>query len=298
LAFTSAIAGCAQEGGGRAQAAVAVAGCPVCSRPQGIGAVLSAAVIEASGLAVSATYADVLYTHNDSGDVPRFFAMTRTGGDLGGIVVTGAGQIDWEDMAVGPCAGGAGSCLYFADFGDNMMQRAVYALYRTPEPAKIGSGVPHEPLLAEIFPFMYPDGSRNAETLLVHPATGAVTVLTKVHQGASPVFEVPMPLTPGRAATLIRAGEIAPPAGMPRYTGGAVHPKGRGVLLRTYTNLLFHPMREGETVAQALAGAPCEVPVADEAQGETVAWLPSGDAYITLSEGEGATIYRVTCSWP
>ncbi|MCC6556946.1 MAG: hypothetical protein IT372_28670 [Polyangiaceae bacterium] len=272
----------------------------MCAAPRGAGAVLGAEVTETSGLAASAIHADVIYLHNDSGDSPRFFAMTRSGGDLGAFDLAGAEAVDWEDMARGPCAPGAAasSCLYLADFGDNRRKRGACALYRVPEPPQVGAGRPAGPIAAEVLPFEYPDGSHDAEALLVHPVTGEISIVTKVHSGASRIFTFPAPLAPGRRVTLLPAGEIAPPQGSPRYTGGDVHPQGKGVLMRTYTHVFFHPMREGQTVAQALAGAPCALPVAEEEQGESIAWLRSGDAYVTVSEGRGAPIQLVSCAWP
>jgi hypothetical protein len=298
--FAAVIAGCAEErGGGRAAApAIATVGCPLCGAPDSIGAMMGAAMTETSGLAVSAAHTDVLYSHNDSGDSARFFAMTWSGGDLGTFQVAGADAYDWEDVAMGPCAAGkAGRCLYFADFGDNQTKRSSYALYRVQEPAQVGAARAQEPVPSEPLPYVYPDGSHNAETLLIHPKTGVITVVTKVSHGASPIYEFPMPLAPESAVTLVRVGEVAPPVGIARFTGGDVHPEGKGVLLRTYTHLFYYAMREGQTVAEALGGAPCVMPVAEEAQGEAVAWLPSGWGYLTMSEGEGASMHRVTCAW-
>jgi len=50
-----------------------------------------------------------------------------------------------------------------------------------------------------------------------------------------------------------------------------------------------------QTVAQALAGPACEVPTADEQQGESIAWLKSGTGYMTVSEGLGSDIHVVEC---
>ena len=65
---------------------------------------------EASGLAASRRHAGVVYTHNDSGDGPRVFALSAADGALLGEYEVrgrpGAAAVeahDWEDMAVGPC---------------------------------------------------------------------------------------------------------------------------------------------------------------------------------------------------
>jgi len=57
---------------------------------------------EASGIAASRKNEDVLWTHNDSGDTNRIFAFDTQGRHLGFYIIKGAGNRDWEDMAVGP----------------------------------------------------------------------------------------------------------------------------------------------------------------------------------------------------
>ena len=58
---------------------------------------------EASGLAASARYPGVLYTHNDSGDSARFFMMDETAKVIAEMRLPGATAVDWEDIALGPC---------------------------------------------------------------------------------------------------------------------------------------------------------------------------------------------------
>lgn len=270
--------------------------CPVCSPAESRGALLGSAIDEASGIAVSAAHPGVFYVHNDSGDTARFFAITQVGVDLGAFSLQGASAFDWEDMALGPCSPGGPTCLYFADTGDNRRQRSNSVIYRLPEPAVIDAS--KNTLACDALPFVFPDGAHDAEALLVHPTTGVITIVTKVKTGTSPVFELPMPLTPGQTVTAVRVGEVEPPRGSPRFTAGDVHPQGKGVLLRTYTHLFYYPMAPGETVAHALLGRPCEMPVADEKQGEAVAWMPSGNGYVTVSEGVGAALNVVTCAAP
>ena len=57
-------------------------------------------IAESSGLAVSRAYTDTFWTHNDSGDEARFFAISSGGDDLGTIRLTGANANDWEAMTI------------------------------------------------------------------------------------------------------------------------------------------------------------------------------------------------------
>ena len=87
---------------------------------------------ESSGLGISRTYGGVIWTHNDSGDRPRFFAIDSTATILATFDVAGAGARDWEAMELGPCPGQSdASCLYMADFGDNSFQRESVTITST-----------------------------------------------------------------------------------------------------------------------------------------------------------------------
>jgi hypothetical protein len=93
------------------------------------------AIAESSGLVRSRRHEGVFWTHNDSGDAPRIFAITAEGRLLGEFAVEGARNRDWEDIA----ADEAGN-LYLGDFGNNWNERRNLVVYRIPEPDPFGSG--------------------------------------------------------------------------------------------------------------------------------------------------------------
>lgn len=264
--------------------------CPVCSAPSSTGKLADSALNEISGVVASIAHPGVFWVHNDSGDTARFFAIDATGKRLATFTVMGAQAIDWEDIARGPCP--LGTCLYLADIGDNSEKRKSYTVYRVPEPKTLSDAA----VGADRIDFSYPDGSHNAETFLVHPATGAFTIVTKVLIGASSIFESPLPLTPGVPMILKDVGGVKPPSGNILFTGGDVHPSGKGVILRTYQSLWYYPMAPGGSVGAALAGVPCSVPVANEGQGEAVGFLADGKGYLTIGEGVGVSVNRSTCT--
>lgn len=267
--------------------------CPVCSEPKAAAALGIEALQETSGLAASKIHKDLWYAHNDSGDSPRVFAMSADGQLKATFALGGAFASDWEDMARGPCQDPKASCIYVADMGDNKKQRNDYKLYRFAEPEREPSA--EIAITPERFDIRYPDGAHNAEALLVHPVTGHITIVTKTNEGPSPIYEFTQALSAGTTIELKKVGEIAAPKGSERFTGGAVHPNAKGILLRTYSSLWYYPMSEGQSVAQAISGPACALPVADEAQGETVEWLADGSGYLTISEGVRVPINRVDC---
>ncbi|MBM4362412.1 MAG: hypothetical protein FJ104_07005, partial [Deltaproteobacteria bacterium] len=249
-----------------------------------------AAVTELSGLAASHAHPGVFYAHNDSGDSARFFAFALDGAELGTFNVQGLAARDWEDVDIGPCP--TGTCLFFADFGDNAVARTDCRIIRVAEPSvSVGSPVGTVSVTYDRFDFTYPDGSHNAETLLVHPRTGDLYVVTK-QSGTSQVFRMPSPGAPGASQVLTAVGTL-PLGGTTLATGGSIHPCGDRFLLRTYGTLLEYvatgPFETAFTVA------PRSVPVAGEPQGEAVTYLADGRGYLTVSEGASPALNLASC---
>jgi hypothetical protein len=89
----------------------------------------AAAIAECSGIVHSRQYPGVFWVHNDSGDMPRLFAVDLEGTLLREVHATGADNVDWEDIA----ADDRGH-LYIGDFGNNRNTRTDLVIYVIEEP--------------------------------------------------------------------------------------------------------------------------------------------------------------------
>jgi hypothetical protein len=251
------------------------------------------ALDESSGLAASPTQPGVFWTVEDSDGGPFLHALGTDGAALGRWLVAGAENRDWEDLAAGFAPDGT-PVLWIADTGDNAGTRTDAALYRVPEPpvdpAAPAAGWPTLP--AERFPLAFPDGPRDVETLLVHPTTGEVVLVSK-GWGAAEVFRV-RPLA-GEVALAEPVGRIDPPgwAFFGQATGGAVSPDGSRLALRTYGGLAEWEIAPGQGVAEALLGEPRAVPAPFIGQGEAVAYGPDGRTLVLSAEGDPAPLVVV-----
>jgi hypothetical protein len=287
------------DAGGSATASTATAssssgGCSPCSAPTTSASVAIAGLTECSGLASSAIHPGVAYAHNDSGDAARFFAFdVATGEKRGEFALAGVVATDWEDMARGPCSEGSGNCLYFGDFGDNDEVRDRVTIARVAEPIELRADAVQS-LVAEIVEITYPDGPHDAETLLVHPVTGDVTLVTKSGAG-SVAYELRAPLVTGSRRTAERVGDVLLESFVPLTTGGDVHPKAESVLLRTYTAVLLYLLEPGERVGEALGRAPCVLEAPIERQGEAIAWTIDGAGWFTVGESSMPPVFRASC---
>jgi len=196
---------------------------------------------ESSGIAASRRNPNLFWTHNDSGDEPFIYAFDRRGKHRGVWRVLGAKAVDWEDMAIGPGPNGGEWYLYLGDIGNNSKTREEIIVYRVAEPSisSIDSSSskqhPRATQRADVIRFRYPDGKHNSETLLVHPSTGDLYVLTKVSGKAAGVYKAKGPLSKSDVTTLERVGEARfPNALMGVITGGDISPDGQRIILCDY----------------------------------------------------------------
>lgn len=259
-----------------------------------VGTVTDPALVELSGLAASRSVAGVLWTHNDSGDGPRVFALSTEGALLGTYEVAGANAIDWEDIAVGPGPDPALSYLYVGDIGQNIALREPVEVYRAPEPSAIeASGT----LAAERIELTYPGGPEDAESMFVDPITGDLVIVTKQVSGVSHVLlaeaaqlvdGATVAMQQVATITIADTGAYDPsaPLALPATmtTAADISPDGSVVLVRTYQQVLAFPRAAGASIADAFAAAPCNAPQVAEPQGEAIAFAADGSGYFTVSE--------------
>lgn len=243
-------------------------------------------VVEASGLAASSGNPGVVWTHNDSGGEAVLYALGRGARLRAALPLAGAGNRDWEDMAIGPGAPGGADWLYVADIGDNNQVWPSVRVYRVAEPQldSVSDGSILAPGQAGWTELSYPGGPRNAEALIVDARNSDLYVVTKDDTRAE-IFRVPAPAFTGGAVMLRRAGRL-PFGGV---TGASACPSGKTVLVRRYFGL---DAFVGESVEGALRGTPQPRLVRGEPQGEAVAAAPDCEGYFTLSEGARQPLVR------
>lgn len=246
------------------------------------GRVADASLDELSGLVQSRTRPGILYAHEDSGAGPRLWALRPDGSIAGSWAVPGAEAVDWEDIATGPAPGGEGAVVYLGDIGDNRAARPFVDVYRVPEPAP-GTAATAP---AERMRLRYPDGARDAETLLADPRRGTLLIVSKEIDGAR-AYSVPR-FAPGEAT--LRRG---PRVDAAFATAGDVSADGRVVAVRGYTSLAVWRRRGAEPLTSAMRRAPCSPPTSFfEGQGEALALNRDGTVARTVNEASPAVLRR------
>jgi hypothetical protein len=266
-----------------------------------LGQVGDPALVETSGVAASRAHDGVLWAHNDSGGQPALTALSETGEDLGTFTAPGATASDWEDMAAGPGPDPDTSYLYAGDIGDNGAARPSVQVHRVPEPAAVPTGADGQFAEDVLIELTYPDGPTDAEALLIDPGTGDLLIVAKRVEDAPVYLAEAAAIADGGPVTLRQVATLTEPSDegpVGLVTGGDVSPDGSVVLLRTYGSVLAYERTDGAPLADALGTRPCVAPSVDEQQGEAVAFLTDGSAYVTISEGAAAPVHRFAVDPP
>ncbi|MEZ4600671.1 MAG: hypothetical protein R2940_12860 [Syntrophotaleaceae bacterium] len=269
----------------------------------------SSGLTEASGLAASRRHPGVLWAVNDSGNQPLLFAFDQRGVSLGEVLVKGAANVDWEDLAAFSWRGE--NWLLVADVGDNRGQRPLVVLHFFREPVPDSKGR----FAGEIRPawslsLTYPEGPRDCEAVAVDEKAGKILLLSK--RTEPPVlYELPLEIPasdhPVVATPVALLETIPPPASFDlllphgqfrsQPTAMDLSPDGGTLLVLTYRHAYLFRRQKGETWIAILARQPQKVELPDLfalPQREAACFSADGMSWFVTSEGEGAGIYRVS----
>jgi hypothetical protein len=276
----------------------ASADCPKFLAGHKVGTVESPLITEASGLAASRKNPGVLWVHNDGGS-PCVYAITPQGRYLGTYNLAGARVHNWEDIAIGPGPEPNVDYLYVGDIGDNSVRRKSVTVYRVAEPNVVRPidrqsspqvDANQSPVVATISDFatiemVYPDGPRDAETLLVDPLTKDIYVISKEFIGR--VYRAAYPQSTSGKTTLEYVAKL--PWGT--ATGGDISPDGQMIIVRNYFSASVWLRPPNGPLWRAFDNSECEVPLIVESQGEAICFDANGAGYYTTSEHKHQPIY-------
>lgn len=281
------------------------AACPGCTNfLSGVsaGQISFGALIEASGLAASRRNYSVLWTHND-GPRNTIYAIDSSAALLASFAFADS-VLDVEDVAVGPGPANGVSYLYIGDIGGSNLSgdvRPVVQLLRIPEPSvELGwAGSPRSFTFTGVNAFFlrYPDGSYDAETLMVDPLTADVWIATK-QSISTRLYRINLnAATNGQTLNLQFVRTV--PFSLP--SAGDISPDGTLIVLRREDAARVWPRCNAEAIGVALGRPGIPVPLIGppiEPNGEAIAFLADNTGYMTISEGANPTLYRFSATCP
>lgn len=270
--------------------------------PKKIADLKDRAIRESSGIAASRTTPGSYWTINDSGDGPFVYAFDEAGQRQGVWRVTGARAGDWESLAAGPGPEPGKRYLYVGDIGDNDERRREITVYRFSEPtiaaadAQFNKAKPAITAAAEILKLRYPDGGHDAETLMVHPITGNIYVVTKLAFGNPHVYMAAAAALTTEASILNDLGEVQIPSMFGGIiTDGAISPDGSRVALCDYLRGYEFELGKGNLAFDSIwKQVPAAIQLGERRQGEAITYRLDGRALLVTSEGLPTPLIQVS----
>ena len=218
-------------------------------------------ITESSGLVDAG---EVVHTVNDSGSDAVLFTVDVSSGETARVASYADEVEDVEALAPG-----RGGDVWVGDIGDNFERRDEVWVHRV---------TPGSQEIAPRYGLRYPGGPRDAETLLAHPGTGRLFVVSKTVFGGV-VYAAPRRLVEGKVHRL------RPFARVPGLlTDGAFLPDGDHVLLRGYAAATVLTFPAFEAVGT--------FPLPRQRQGEGVSVGREGRVLVS-SEGVGEDVLEV-----
>ncbi len=223
---------------------------------------------EASGIADSKLNPGNIWVEEDSDNPPEIILLKYDGTVVKKIFIEGANNRDWEDMAL------YNDSIFIADIGDNDKVYNNYFFYIFPEPIAATDTIK----IFRTVPFMYPDGSHNAEAFLMDRKSRDIFIITK-SDNPSRIYKLKYPYT-ATVNTLTFEGKL-------NYTGvvsAATSYDDNEIIVKTYRTLNYYERKNNQDVVACLAQSPRLLPYTLEPQGEAVCFTKDTSGFFTLSE--------------
>jgi len=181
---------------------------------------------ESSGVIKSRRYADksVYWTHNDSGDSARIFAIEESGKILREVSLNNAQNRDWEEISMDDKGR-----IVVCDIGDNFSKHKSFTLYRIPEPDAFD--LKESAPAAQPFHYKYPkdQGPYDAEGLFIHKE---FAYLFTKQLGETRLYRLPLPENPPHDT--VEAEFLGSTHSLSVVTGAALSGDARHIALVNY----------------------------------------------------------------
>jgi hypothetical protein len=245
--------------------AASAAACPRFGPVRVVGTIRSDRFHEISGVASSRRHRDLLWVTEDSGNGPFLSAVSPNGRLRARMMLRGAENYDWEDMAA------AGGRIWIGDIGDNAEQRPYVTLYWLREP-RLGRSSVRPGSATMVYPNRQP---HNAEAMIVDGQRDQLLIFSK--DSRSDVFRAD--LAHLRSGDRLRLRRVAR---LPLSYVTAADISRRGIIVKGYSSGRFYPWTRSRRPVDALSRRPCPEPVGG---GESIAFDRSAEGYYTIPEG-------------
>ncbi len=231
---------------------------------------------EASGICDSRSMSGNVWVQED-GDNPNVIYLFSHKAEYKGKIQMPFTNRDWEDISIGVGPEAGKNYIYLAEIGDNnAAYNNQYYIYRFLEPQSLNEEVKNYDRIA----FQYPDGSRDAECILLDPATKDIYIVTKREFNVR-LYQLPYP----QSVTEVQTAKFIQNIPLQIITSGGISSDGKEIVLRNYEAIYYWYLKENENIISALGRSRDKLlPYVKESQGEGFCFDKNNKGYFTNSE--------------
>ncbi|XP_067670464.1 uncharacterized protein [Haliotis asinina] len=238
---------------------------------------------DVSGLCASRVHPGILYYVNDGSDADNrvYVIDSKNHGQTISKITLNVDNVDWEDMACGPCSPGSLEyCIYILDAGSSG-PGPVNKLYIFKEPEDISRDQDAE----DVVTISFSAYTRNCETLMVSPS-GRIFIMDST-EDSFPLYEV----VDGRAKYLFKVKLWSYYEG-PK--GADISPDGKGFLFKMEDRVYYFYVEEEDDMESVMTSSSNrqKFPYLVEYYGTSIAWSHTGGSFFTVSEGKNEPLYQ------
>ncbi len=205
-------------------------------------------ITESSGLTESSR-AGVFWTHNDSGDRARLFAVQPDSGTLGQVSLQGIEAVDWE--AIGAYSWKGQDWIVVADCGDNQAKRTSVMFYKFVEPEDFQNWIPENVPSAQRTAIVarqeiqqievtFDDGPRDCEAIAIDAASSRILMVAKSLIPSVGVYEVRFDPSDISRIVHTKARRICT-LNIPMATDMAIDKETRDIIVAGYFHAFYFP---------------------------------------------------------
>ncbi len=251
--------------------------------PGEVGCAMPTALNEITGMVQTQAGLAVIEGHNDNPTQVKISILDTACKAVVKTWTGGVDPVDPEDLTVA-----SDGSYVVCDCGDTDSTRPRIAVEKAPA----GGGA------ASIYRFKYPNGSLNAQAMLL-TKTDLPIIFAQEAGGKTGIYTaaaLPPANNPneGEEGPLTRAGEFTPkktntpnpkgPVGEAIVTGAAKSTDGKHVVIRTFSDAYEYTVGDdGDMVNAILNTKPNVTPLPNEPQGEAISYTADGNKFMTLS---------------
>ena len=235
-------------------------------------------ITETSGIVA---HGDLLWIHNDSGDLARVFSYSLSNKSLKEHTISGINAKDWEDIAIDR----EHNRLFIADTGDNRESRKDSSIVSYTIDTQQTS----------TYPISYQTGSIDIEAIAWDPLSQNIVLLSKGRGGMVHLFSFSPDNPPTKPLQSIYKFPISPASGLnpERITAMDITQNGSLIAVRNYISLFLWEREPNTTISQTLSKKPCTYDLPVQKQGESIGFSDDGLSLWTLSEGKNQPLIEL-----